>query len=232
MVRKPPTGRNNSMQQAAVIFDMDGVLALTEQAHWESWRVPAEARGIHLQYATFVSCFGRINADCVAIMFGQDVSTEESNRIADEKENAFRDIVRKNVPLAPGLLPLLEGLRARGIKLAVGSSGPAENVNLILGSGGIRQYFDAVVHGGEVKRGKPAPDVFLLAAERLGVPAARCTVVEDAPAGIRAAVAAEMMPVAVATTHDSEELKAAGAIVVSPDLKSIPIDALVKPAGF
>ena len=215
-----------------MIFDMDGVLALTEQAHWESWRVPAEARGIHLQYATFVSCFGRINADCVAIMFGQDVSTEESNRIADEKENAFRDIVRKNVPLAPGLLPLLEGLRGRGIKLAVGSSGPAENVNLILGSGGIRKYFDAVVHGGEVKRGKPAPDVFLLAAQRLGVPAAQCAVIEDAPAGIRAAVAAGMMAVALATTHDAEELKAAGAFVVFPDLKSVPIEALMKPADF
>ncbi len=215
-----------------MIFDMDGVLVLTEQAHWESWRVPAEARGVHLQYATFVSCFGRINADCVATMFGPDVSTEESNRIADEKENAFRDIVRKNVPLAPGLVPLVEGLRGRGIKLAVGSSGPAENVNLILGSGGIRQYFDAVVHGGEMKRGKPAPDVFLLAAQRLGVPAAQCAVIEDAPAGIRATVAAGMMAVAVATTHDAAELKAAGAVVVFADLKSVPIDALIKPAGF
>jgi beta-phosphoglucomutase len=217
------------MQQAGVIFDMDGVLVLTEQAHWESWRVPAEARGVHLQYATFVSCFGRINADCVAIMFGRDVSNEESNRIADEKESAFRDIVRKNVPLAPGVKPMLEELRRRGVKLAVGSSGPAENVSLILGAGGIGQYFDAVVHGGEVKRGKPAPDVFLLAAERLGVPAAQCTVIEDAPAGIRAAVAARMMAVAVATTHDAGELKAAGAIAVFADLKSVPIDALIKP---
>jgi beta-phosphoglucomutase len=219
------------MQQAAVIFDMDGVLALTEQAHWESWRVAAQRRGVQLDYATFLSCFGRINADCVKILFGPDTSPEESNQIADEKEFAFRDIVRKNVPLAPGLLPLLEELRGRGIKLAVGSSGPAENVNLILGSGGIRQYFDAVVHGGEVAHGKPAPDAFLLAAQRLGISAAQCTVVEDAPAGIRAAVAAGMRPIAVATTHDSKELQAAGAIVVFPDLKSIPVDALIKPAG-
>ena len=218
------------MQQAGVIFDMDGVLVLSEHAHWESWRVPAEARGIHLQYEWFRSCFGRINSDCVTIMFGPEVSPEESNRIAEEKELAFRNIVRINVPLAPGVVPLLEGLRERGVKLAVGSSGPLENVNLILDSGGIRQYFQAIVHGGEVARGKPAPDVFLLAAERLGLPAARCTVIEDAPAGIRAAVAAGMIPIAVATTHDADELKDAGAIAVFPDLKSIPIDALIKPS--
>jgi beta-phosphoglucomutase len=216
------------MQQPGVIFDMDGVLVLSEQAHWESWCVAAEKRGVRLQYDTFLSCFGRINADCVAIMFGSDVPAEESNRIADEKEIAFRDIVQKNVPLAPGVVELLEKLRSLGVKLAVGSSGPAENVNLILGSGGIREYFDAVVHGGEVKRGKPAPDVFLLAAERLDVPAARCAVIEDAPAGIRAAAAAGMAPIAVATTHDAEELKEAGAIAVYSDLKSVPIDALIK----
>jgi beta-phosphoglucomutase len=216
------------MQQTGVIFDMDGVLVLSEQAHWESWCVAAKARGVHLQYDTFLSCFGRINADCVTIMFGSDIPAEESNRIADEKEIAFRDIVRKDVPLAPGAVDLLENLRGLGVKLAVGSSGPAENVNLILGSGGIREYFDAVVHGGEVKRGKPAPDVFLLAAERLDVPAARCAVIEDAPAGIRAAAAAGMAPIAVATTHDAEELKEAGAIAVYSDLKSVPIDALIK----
>ena len=220
------------MLQAGVIFDMDGVIVLTEHAHWESWCVAAEARGVHLQYDTFLSCFGRINADCIAILFGPDVSPDESNRIADEKEVAFREIVGKNVPLAPGLVPLLEGLRSRGIKLAVGSSGPSENVNLILGAGGIRPYFDAIVHGGEITRGKPAPDVFLLAAERLGVPAARCTVIEDAPAGIRAAVAAGTMPVAVATTHHAEELKDAGAIAVFPDLISIPIDSLINPSAL
>ena len=80
--------------------------------------------------------------------------------------------------------------------------------------------------------GKPAPDVFLLAAERLGVPAAACAVIEDAPAGIQAAVAAEMTPIGVATTHDSEELKDAGAIVIFPDLLSIPLEFLAKSAGL
>jgi beta-phosphoglucomutase len=171
------------VRKTGVIFDMDGVLALTEQAHWRSWCTAAKTRGVHITYETFVSCFGRINSDCIAIMFGANVAADESTIIAEEKEQAFRDILRQHVPLAPGTVELLTRLRQLGIGLAVGSSGPCENVELILGSGQIRQYFDAVVHGGEVTRGKPAPDVFLLAAERLGVPAPQCAVIEDAPPG-------------------------------------------------
>jgi HAD superfamily hydrolase (TIGR01509 family) len=219
------------VQKTGVIFDMDGVLVLSEQAHWESWQAAAKGRGVEISYDVFLSCFGRINADCIAIMFGADIPADESARIADEKEMAFREIVRRHVPLAPGTVDLLKRLRELGIGLAVGSSGPKENVELILGAGAIRQYFDAVVHGGEVKRGKPAPDVFLLAAERLGIPARACAVIEDAPAGIRAAVAAEMTPIGVATTHDAKELKEAGAIVVYADLKSIPVESLVKRPG-
>ena len=80
-------------------------------------------RGVHIDYATFRSCFGRINADCIAIMFGPDLTPEESDRIAEEKERAFRDIVRQNVPLARGRC-IARGIAERGIGLAVGSSGP------------------------------------------------------------------------------------------------------------
>ena len=203
-----------------MIFDMDGVIALTEQAHWQSWCVAAEARGVHLQYDTFLSCFGRINADCVAILFGPDVSPEESDRIAEEKEIAFRDIVRKSVPLAPGLVPLLEGIawpRNQTCRWIVGAIGKREPHPRL---GRHPSIFRCDRPRRRSHSRQARPDVFLLAAERLGVPAARCTVIEDAPAGIRAAVAAEMMPVAVATTHDTEELEDAGAIAVFADLKS------------
>jgi beta-phosphoglucomutase len=219
------------MGRRGVIFDMDGVLVLTERAHWESWRVPAAKRRVELQYETFLSCFGRINPDCVAILFGADTPADESARIADEKEIAFREIVRRDVPLAPGTVALLEGLRREGARLAVGSSGPRENVELILGAGEIRLFFEAVVHGGEVKRGKPAPEVFLLAAERMGLRPEECIVIEDAPAGIQAAVAAGMMPVAVATTHDATQLKAAGAVAIFPDLISVPRQYLMRPGN-
>ena len=217
------------MREIGVIFDMDGVLALTEQAHWQSWCEIAKTRGVSLSYEKFVSCFGRINPDCVAILFGADVPRAESARIAAEKERAFREIVRQNVPLAPGTIELLTSLRHQAIGLAVGSSGPRENVELILDAGKIRAYFDAVVNGDEVTRGKPAPDVFLLAAGRLGVPAQMCSVIEDAPTGIRAAVAAGMIPIAVTTTHDSTDLLQAGAAAVFPSLRSIPVELLANP---
>jgi beta-phosphoglucomutase family hydrolase len=194
-----------------VIFDMDGVLVLTEQAHWQSWLVVANERGVTISYEKFLSCFGRINPDCVPILFGQGISAAESNDIADRKEAAFRDIIRSNVPLAPGIDSLLKSLKANGIRLAVGSSGPPENVNLVLDNGRIRSYFAAVVDGSQVKHGKPAPDCFLRASQLMEVPAKDCAVIEDAPTGIKAAVAAGMLAVAVTTTHKADELLAAGA---------------------
>lgn len=196
---------------AGVIFDMDGVIVLTEQAHWQSWLAVAEARGVKLDYTTFLSCFGRINADCVPILFGPDITIAQARDIADRKEAAFRDIIRAAVPLAPGIESVLAELKSRGKRLAVGSSGPPENVNLVLGAGKIRTYFDAVVDGDQVQRGKPAPDVFLRAAFLMNVSPSECAVIEDAPTGIEAAVAAGMLAIAVTTTHTEEELLTAGA---------------------
>lgn len=197
-------------ESAGVIFDMDGVLVLTEEPHWQSWQVVAEPRGVELDYDTFLSCFGRVNDDCIPILFG-DVSREETDRIADEKEKAFRDIVREDVPLAPETRSLLGELKDAGFRLAVGSSGPRDNVDLVLDAGKIREFFDAVVTGNDVTRGKPAPDPFLLAAERLDVPADACAVIEDAPPGIEAAKAAGMLAVGVTTTHTADQLRNAGA---------------------
>jgi HAD superfamily hydrolase (TIGR01509 family) len=194
-----------------VIFDMDGVLVLTEQAHWESWLVPAGRRGAKLSHATFKSCFGQINADCIPTLFGSGLTAQEVVAIGDEKESAFRDIVRAKVPLAPGIVELLETLKQLGGRLAVGSSGPRENVELVVNAGGLSDYFDALIDGSQVKCGKPAPDCFLMAASRIDMPAAACAVIEDAPVGIRAAKAAGMLAVGVATTHPAEELKEAGA---------------------
>ncbi len=203
-----------------VVFDMDGVLVLSEDAHYASWRETGAARGVEITHRAFLSCFGRVNADCVPLLFGP-VAAEESAAIADEKERAYRRIVAEAVPLAPGVEALLDGLRSLGAVLAVGSSAPRENVDLVLDRGGLRPRFTAAVDGGEVRRGKPAPDVFLLAAERLGLPPARCVVVEDAPTGVLAAKAAGMPAVGVATTHAEADLFVAGAAHVAPALADL-----------
>jgi beta-phosphoglucomutase family hydrolase len=219
------------MAEAGVIFDMDGVIVLSEDAHWQSWQAAARPRGVKLDHKAFLSCFGRTNPDCIAVMFGPGISPAESDAIAQAKEVAFRDIIRAKVPLAPGIVDLLKELKSRGVRTAIGSSGPPENIALVLDAGKLRSMFDAVVNGSEVKRGKPAPDVFLLAAKRMGVPPGRCAVIEDAPPGIAAAVVAGMLPIGVATTHAAGELKDAGAKLVFDQPGDLNCDSFFRAIG-
>jgi beta-phosphoglucomutase-like phosphatase (HAD superfamily) len=108
---------------------------------------------------------------------------------------------------------LIQELAVQGFAIGLGSSGPPENIESILGALGIRDYFGAVVSGRDVERGKPEPDVFLKAARKLGVEPGRCLVIEDVPAGVRAAHRAGMVCVALTTTHDDEALAEAERVV-------------------
>ena len=133
------------------------------------------------------------------------------------KETLYRDLVRRDgVSLLPGVAELLAGFAARGWPQAVGSSAPLGNLDLLLDATGTRHYFRAVVSGDDVARGKPEPEVFLTAAERLGVPPGACLVLEDAPAGVQAAKAAGMACWAVESHHTADALRAAGADAVYP----------------
>lgn len=217
--------------QWAVIFDMDGVLVMTEQAHWQSWRVAAKARNVEITHELFLSCFGRVNNDCVPIMFGEGLSAAQVRQIADEKEQAFREIIRANVPLAEGVMELLQRLTQAGAALAIGSSAPPENVDLVLDAGGIRHHFKAAIDGSQVSRGKPAPDVFLRAADLLGVAPQSCVVIEDAPSGIVAARAAGMKAVAVTTTNGQDALLDAGAHLVFSRVAELSVEQLRKLIG-
>lgn len=209
-----------------VIFDMDGVLVLTADAHFRSWRDTAAAHGVAVDYEKFIRIFGRTNPDIIRLWWGNDVSADFLDTVAEEKERAFRDLISHDVPLAPGLLPLLDALREHGFALAVGSSAPRENLDLVLDAGNIRPYFEGVVDGSQVERGKPAPDVFLRAADTLGLPPHRCAVIEDAPAGITAAVAAGCVPIGVATTHSVAQLLAAGARLIDPALADLSVEKI------
>jgi len=211
----------------AVIFDMDGVIVLTAKAHWAAWSAVAMARGVELSRQRFLSFNGLANADICARLFGDAVTPQLVAGVAADKEVAFRRAIGNRVPLAPGLLELLSQLRQQGIAVALGSSAPAENVDLVLDGGRVRQLFDAVVHADMVRRGKPAPDIFSLAAEMVDVEPGRCVVIEDAPLGIRAALAAGIRVVALATNHSREELLAAGAGVVAPTLAELPVEWLL-----
>ncbi len=187
-VELPLTAKDETL---AVIFDMDGVLVDTYHAHYRSWLELAEAEGFHFTEAEFAATFGRTSREIIAHFWGEgrfdDAQIAELDR---RKEAAFRRMIETDFPAMPGVGELLRSLHNAGFRLAVGSSGPPENVAMVLDRLEARNLFEAVVTGEDVTRGKPDPEVFLIAAKRLGVPPARCAVIEDAPSGIAAANAA------------------------------------------
>jgi beta-phosphoglucomutase len=201
----------------AAIFDMDGVLVDTYHAHYRSWLEMAELEGLHFTEAQFAPTFGRTSREIIAHFWGQDrYGAAEIAELDRQKEAAFRRIIEADFPAMPGVRELLPALRDSGFQLAVGSSGPPENVRLVLDKLGSRGLFEAIVTGDDVQRGKPDPQVFLLAAERLGISPARCAVIEDAPAGVAAAHAAGMTSIGLLSTgRTPEDLADADAIVHS-----------------
>jgi beta-phosphoglucomutase len=207
--------------QHGVIFDMDGVLVDSGPAHVESWRVLARQHGLTMSDEEFVSCFGQTSRDIIRRFWGDGVSDEEIARHDNEKERIYRELITGRVPLMDGTREMLVALREAGFMLAVATSGPRENVELVLREGELGAFFDAVVTGFDVKKGKPAPDCFLLAAERAGLPPERCVVVEDAPVGIQAALAAGMPAIGFVGTHPAERLTQAGAARVVDRLAEI-----------
>ncbi len=204
-----------------VIFDMDGVLVDSGPAHAASWRTVARQHGIEISDEQFRRTFGRPSRDIIRIIWGEHVTDDDIRRYDEQKEAAYRDLIRGNVPLVPEAPAVLAALRDAGYALAVATSGPRANVELVLRETGLTPLFAAVVTGFDVHLGKPAPDCFLLAAERIGTPPARCVVVEDAPVGIEAGVAGGMKCIGLTGTHPAQPLRAAGAAVVVDRLDAV-----------
>ena len=205
----------------AVIFDMDGVLVASGSAHAASWRIVARKHGLEISDEDFRATFGQTSREIIRRLWGRELSEDEIRRIDDEKEAAYRELIRGLVPLTIGAREVLATLRREGFPLALATSGPPENVDLVLDETNLRKMFQAIVTGADVQRGKPDPQCFLIAAERLGIEPARCVVVEDAPVGIQAAVAAGMHPIGLVGTHPGQRLAEAGAACIAERLDEI-----------
>jgi beta-phosphoglucomutase len=200
---------------AAVIFDMDGVLVDSYHAHYLSWLEIARPSGLTFTEAEFGATFGRTSREIIEHFWGKGrMGQAEIAAMDAAKEAAYREIVAWDFPAMPGAKETIAALHAAGFRLGIGSSGPPENVELVLDRLGIRPWIRAVVTGKDVTRGKPDPQVFLLAAERLGVRPPQCVVVEDAPVGIAAAHAAGMAAVGfVSAGRTREELAKADFLI-------------------
>lgn len=203
------------MNHAAVIFDVDGVLIDSYRPHFDGWRRMLGELGEEFTEATFRETFGRTNRDIFAMLFGDKYTDAQVQAAADRKEALYREIIAEEFPAIDGAVELVDALVDAGFQLAVGSSGPPENVEQTLQSLGRAEYFAARVTGADVTRGKPDPQVFQLAAEKLNVAPQRCVVVEDAPAGVAAAKAAGMACIALVGTATREQLSHADLVVES-----------------
>ncbi len=216
----------NMFENYCVIFDMDGVLADTGPIHYESWVKLAKQIGVKFSKRFFNLTFGQQSISITRELVGPKIKQEVVEKWANLKELYYREMVKDELKPLPGALVLIKVLHARNFKLAVGSSGPPENVDLLLSTLGIKEYFDVIITAAEVKNGKPAPDVFLIAAEKLNIKVDNCLVIEDAPVGITAAREAGMKVIALRTTHCNVDLL--NADIVVQDLSSVNINDILK----
>ncbi len=196
------------MTDLGVIFDMDGVLVDSYRAHFESWRRLAASIGAEMTEQQFAATFGRTTQDIIRRLWADRIGEADLAELDDFKERAYREILEANFPPMDGAAELLGALHEAGFRVAIGSSGPPENVELVLARLPGAEHIAAAVDGHEVSHGKPHPEVFLLAADKLGIRPGDCAVVEDAPAGIEAARRAGMA--AIALTGTAERAKLAG----------------------
>jgi len=215
----------NREAAGGVLWDLDGTLIDSAGHHWIAWRDTLAAEGRSVQPSDFASSFGKRNDEILHDLFGQEIATEWIESVSEAKEQAYRRLLReRGLALLPGAQAWLERLRALGWRQALASSAPRPNIDAAFESLAVLgQSLDLVVSADEVGRGKPDPAIFLEAARRLGLPAGRCIVVEDAPAGLEGARRAGMRSIGVLSEHHAR----LEADVVVPSLEALAADAFL-----
>lgn len=188
-------------EQLGVIFDVDGVLVDSYEAHKASWMRLASETGVEFSEADFASTFGRTSREIIREHWpAKDHTDERVQQLDGKKEAWYREVIKQDFPVMNGAVELIDALTNENFIIGAGSSGPPENVHLALDRLGRGGVFKGVVTGKDVNRGKPEPDVFLQCARLMGVDPKRCAVIEDAPSGVTAAKRAGMASVALLST--------------------------------
>ncbi|NHC42590.1 beta-phosphoglucomutase [Bacillus sp. MM2020_1] len=214
------------MEISAVIFDLDGVIVSTDEYHYQAWKHISDQENIYFDREINERLRGVSRMESLDIILSRSnrsYSDNEKQLLAQRKNEIYCELLNNLSPtnILPGVLNLLLSLKARDVKVAIGSS--SKNTPFILKQIGLTSNFDAIADGNSIKNSKPDPEVFLLAAEMMGVTPVECTVIEDAQAGIDAAKAAGMKAVGIGSAstclHADLKLK---------DLTNLDIDQLLK----
>lgn len=189
------------------IFDMDGVVVDNHTFHFKAWMEFARKHRFELNEKIYRESFnGKTNKDLFQMIFN-DPSEDEMRAYADEKEGLYQNLYLPEMKPHLGLLDFLSELKAKRKRVALGTSAPPANVDFILDHLSLRKYFDVIVDGTMVTKGKPDPEVYRQASARLGLEPRDCIVFEDALLGLEAGQRAGCEIIGVATTHNPTELK-------------------------
>jgi HAD superfamily hydrolase (TIGR01509 family) len=202
---------------------MDGTIVDSGVGHYAAWEKTFQKFGLPFTEEVFVYTFGRRNEETIWKYFGRDIAQKKLNAIADYKEKTFRRLIKGNIVALPGVVALIKSLKDAKFQQAIVSSTPIENIELITGTLCIKDCFDVIIAGGDVSKGKPDPQGFLLAAEKLNVLPENCIVMEDAVAGVTAAKRGGMHCIAVTTSRPKERLSKADIVVDSLEKISVSI---------
>lgn len=209
----------------AIIFDMDGVLVDTERFIAEAAIRFLRERGVEARPADFLPFVGTGEnrfIGGVAEKYGLHLDIEDAKRRTYE---LYADLVHGQLEPLPGVKDFIAAAQSRGLKLAVASSADAVKIGINLREAGIpEEAFGAIVSAHDVTHTKPDPEIFVIAAQRLGIAPDQCLVVEDALTGVKAAKAAGMRCLGLTTTFAAERLLEAGADAIAPDLSAVPPD--------
>ena len=197
-----------------VIFDMDGVLIDSYQAHLAAFQRMLANYDLEMSPEQFSGIFGQTNPDIFSQLY-PEFEQKDHARLSEEKEAAFREIISVNFPEMDGAAELIYALHGAGAILAIGSSGSPENVRTVLQMLPGGEYFKATTNAKEITRGKPDPEVFLNASEKIGLAPTDCVVVEDAPAGVQAGKDAGCAVIGITGTVSRRHLSGADLIVDS-----------------
>ena len=195
----------------AVVFDMDGVLVDSGAHHREAWTRMLGELGVAAPPGFWRRTIGRPAVEAVPLLLGKPVAPAEARHLANRKHQHYVTLAARGLPAVAGVTAFVDTLRARAVPLAVATSARRSDAVELLGPLGLLDRFDAIVTAEDVTHGKPDPEVYLLAAGRLGAPPHACLVFEDALVGVQAARGAGMRVVGVATAYEPADLVGAGA---------------------
>jgi beta-phosphoglucomutase family hydrolase len=218
----------------ALLFDLDGTIVDNMDSHLQAWVKYLGTLGVKdSDVNIYKSVAGKTTQEVIRTYFGNDLTQDQILEHYKQKEALYKKLYYPVLREIPGVIELLDQAQKLGIPMAIASAAGIDNIDFILDNLKIRKYFSAVVSAGDVKNGKPDPEIFLLAAKRLGMNPSVCLVFEDSIFGLEGAYRAGMKAIAITTAHSAAELKQNPAVIKVIDnylgfgLESILEDVIV-----